>query len=148
MNSITIAGNVARDMELKLVGKDTVGTFAVADNQGKDRPAIFWNCNLWGSRASSLEPYITKGQPVTITGTITEREWDKDGVKRKAMDVRVNDVALQGGKRDDSGAQNAKPAPQRQQPRAQAPAGGGGAFSDFEDDIPFAPMGGRKAHYL
>lgn len=136
MNSITIAGNVARDMELKLVGKDTVGTFAVADNQGKDRPAIFWNCNLWGSRASSLEPYITKGQPVTITGTITEREWDKDGVKRKAMDVRVNDVALQGGKRDDSGAQSTNHAPQTRQQRPAAPQAPAANLADMDDDLP------------
>jgi single-strand DNA-binding protein len=100
MNNITIAGALTRDAELKqLQSGDSILNFSVADNQGRDKPAIFWNCSLWGKRADSLSSYLTKGQAVTVTGTVTEREWtDKDGAKRKSMDVRVNDLALQGGR--------------------------------------------------
>ena len=102
MNNITIAGQLGKDAEVRfLQNGDAVANFSVADSQGKDKLTIWWNASLFGKRAESLAPYLLKGQAVTVTGTVTEREYtDKDGNKRKAMDVRVNDVALQGGKRE------------------------------------------------
>lgn len=132
MNSITITGNITRDAEVRYIPSgDAVASFSVADNQGKDKKAIFWNCSLFGKRAESLAQYLTKGQAVTVVGTISEREFtDKNtGQPRKAMDVRVNDVALQGGKRDE-----AAPAPQRQARQQPAPQP---AMGDFDEDIPF-----------
>ena len=138
MNSITITGNLTRDAELRSINDGTaVLSFAVADNQGKDKTAIFWNCSLFGKRADSLHQYLTKGQQVTVIGTVSEREFtDKEGNKRKSMDVRVNDIALQGGKREEGERQPSRAAPARQSQRSAAPAGGGG-FEDMDDDIPF-----------
>jgi single-strand DNA-binding protein len=101
MNVIAVSGNLTKDAEVRYLpnGGDAVCSFSVADNQGKDKPAIFWNCSLFGKRAESLSPYLTKGNPVTVTGTVTERKWtDKDGVERASREVRVNDIALQGGR--------------------------------------------------
>lgn len=131
MNIICIAGNITRDAETRfLPNGDPVASFAVADNQGKDKAAIFWNCSLFGKRAESLAPYLLRGNAVTVTGTVTEREYvNKDGHKVKAQDIRVNDVALQGGRREESAApapsQRAKPAPKAKDD------------PDFMDDIPF-----------
>jgi single-strand DNA-binding protein len=71
--------------------------FSVADSQGKDKPTIWWNCQLFGKRAESLDPYLKKGQAVSVVGVISEREWtDKEGQARKTLNVRVSEVALQG----------------------------------------------------
>ena len=104
MNSISIAGTIGRDAELRsLSNGDPVASFSVADNQGKDKSPIWWSASLFGKRATSLAPYLQKGQAVTITGTVSEREYvNKDGVTVKSMDIRVADVALQGGKREAS----------------------------------------------
>jgi single-strand DNA-binding protein len=138
MNSLTLTGNLGKDAETRYLADGTaVLGFSVADSMGRDKPSIWWNCALFGKRAESLGQYLTKGQQVTVVGTVTEREFtDKDGQKRKSMDVRVQDIALQGGKRDDAPRQQAAP---RQEPQRQAakPAGGGG-FEDMDDDIPFA----------
>ena len=115
MNTLIIAGTLTRDAEVKyLPNGDPIANFSVADNQGgRDKQAIFWNCGLYGKRAESLAQYLTKGQAVTVTGSVSEREWtSKDGEKRKTMDVRVNDVALQGGRRDAEPQQRQAPAPQ------------------------------------
>ena len=128
MNVITIAGTLTRDAEVKyLPNGDPIANFSVADNQGgRDKQAIFWNCGLYGKRAESLAQYLTKGQAVTVTGSVSEREWtSKDGEKRKTMDVRVNDVALQGGRRD------AEQREERQQPQKPAP------IDVSDDDLPF-----------
>lgn len=127
MNSITIAGRITKDAELRHTANgDAVLSFSVADNQRKDDPAIFWNCSLFGRRAEALSAYVTKGQQVTVAGTVSEREWtDREGNKRKSMDVRVNEIALQGGRRDDRPA--AKPAPRADD----------GMRDDLDQDIPF-----------
>ena len=132
MNSLTIAGVLGKDPELKQVGQDQVLSFTVADSQGKEKPTLWWNCQMWGKRATTLQQYMTKGQKVTVSGNIQMREYtDKNGDKKTAMDVRVNDVALQGG--GEQQARQAAPA-QRQAPARQAPASSG-----FEDmpDCPF-----------
>ena len=127
MNVITVAGTLGKDAELKkMPNGDAICNFSVADSQGRDKPTIWWNCGLYGKRAESLAQYLTKGQAVTVTGSVSEREWtSKDGEKRKSMDVRVSDVALQGGRRD------AEPQQERRQAPAPAPV-------DMDDsDIPF-----------
>lgn len=127
MNVITVAGTLGKDAELKkMTNGDAICNFSVADSQGRDKPTIWWSCGLYGKRAESLSQYLTKGQAVTVTGSVSEREWtDKEGNKRKSMDVRVSDVALQGGRRD------AEP----QQERRQAPAPQQSSIDD--DDVPF-----------
>jgi single-strand DNA-binding protein len=135
MNFITITGNLGKDAETRFTPNgDPVASFSVADNQGKDKPSIWWNCALFGKRAESLAPYLKKGQTVTVVGQVSEREYtDKNtGQQRKAMDVRVTDVALQGGKRDDQA-----PAPQPARQRPAAPAGNRAPAPSGFDDIDF-----------
>jgi len=135
MNSITITGNLTRDAELRAMNDGTaVLSFAVGDNQGRDKKAIFWRSSLFGKRAEALAPYLKKGQQVTIVGSVTEREYtDKDGQKRTSIDVRVNDLALQGGRPE--AQQEAPRAAQRAAPQRQARQSSG--FDDMDSDIPF-----------
>lgn len=128
MNNITIAGSLGKDSEVRyLPNGDPVASFSVADSQGKEKPTIWWNCQLFGKRAESLAQYLTKGQAVAVSGTVTEREWtDKDGQKRKSMDIRVADVALQGGKRE------AQPAAARPTAAPAQASGFGGGFDDVD----------------
>lgn len=138
MNNITIAGQLGRDAEVRyLPNGDAVANFSVADSQGKEKPTIWWNCQLFGKRAESLSQYLTKGQSVTVSGNITQRTYQKDGVDKTAMEIRVSDVALQGGRKDDSQPaprQAPRPAPSRQAP---APRGSQGSGFDDLDEIPF-----------
>jgi single-strand DNA-binding protein len=127
MNVITIAGGLGRDAELKYLNNgDPICNFSVADSQGRDKGTIWWNCTLFGKRAEALSQYLTKGQSVTVVGTVTEREWtDKTDTKRKSMDVRVSEIALQGGRKD------AEPQEERRQAPKPAPV-------EMDDqDLPF-----------
>ena len=122
MNSITIAGSLGRDAELKYLNSgDPICNFSIADSQGKDKATIWWACTIYGKRAESLSPYLLKGQAVTVVGHVTEREYtDKNGNERKAMEIRVTDVMLQGRK------QESAPKPAKQEK------------ADYDDsDVPF-----------
>ena len=134
MNSITIAGQLGRDAEQRyLPNGDAVASFSVADSQGKDKPTIWWNCSIFGKRAEALTQYLTKGQSVTVVGNVAQREYnDKDGNKRTSMDVRVSEIALQGGKRDSEPRQ----APSHDAVKARQLPPKAGGFDDM-DDIPF-----------
>lgn len=144
MNNITVAGNVTKDGEMRFLPDSTpVLSFSVADNQGKDKDAIFWNCSLFGKRAETLNQYITKGQAVTVTGSIQQDKFnDKEtGQPRTVLKIRVNDIALQGGKPDggSSGKQSStRPPTQNDYATAKGcedrkPR----SFDDFESDLPF-----------
>lgn len=147
MNIITVAGQLGKDAEIRyLPNGDPVASFSVADSQGKDKPTIWWRASLFGKRAESLGPYLTKGQAVTISGAITAREYtDKDGQQKKVHEVRVNDLALQGGKRE-----SAAPAPAQRQAPAPAPRqAGGSGFADMDDEIPFKnPLSFKGMHLV
>lgn len=121
MNSLTVAGSLGRDAELKyLPNGDAVLNFSVADSQGKDKVTIWWSCQLFGKRAESLAQYLTKGQAVAVSGSVSEREWtDKEGNAKKIMNVRVNELALQGGRREE------------QKPKSR------NDFDDDSGDVPF-----------
>lgn len=133
MNSITVAGNLGKDAELRAMPNgDPVLSFSVADSQGKDKDTIWWRAQVFGKRATALQPYLVKGQQVTISGTVTERAWtDKNGAAQKSMEIRVGELALQGGKREQPAATAPRQAP------AQAPAQSFAGDFDDGSEIPF-----------
>ncbi|UOF80796.1 single strand binding protein [Caudoviricetes sp.] len=128
MNSITVAGQLGKDAEVRyLPAGDPVANFSIADSQGKDKDAIWWSCQLFGKRAETLAQYLVKGRAVIITGSVSQRKYtDKNGQERISTDVRVNDVALQGGRKES--------APQAKQEKQ---SNTGRVENIGDDDIPF-----------
>lgn len=122
MNSITIAGNISKDAEIRYTTSgDPVANFSIADNQGKDKEALFWSAGLYGKRAESLAKYLVKGQAVTVTGTVSTNKYtDRNGIERIGYNIRISDVALQGGKKEGSEKPQDRP-----------------AKAEFNDDVPF-----------
>lgn len=109
MNSISFDGRLAADAELRYTPSgEPVLSFRVASDIGYgERKSTNWfNCQVWGKRAEAIKDYLKKGQQVTIYGALMLREWtDKEHIKRLSPDVRVNDLSLQGGRRDDEQGQ-------------------------------------------
>lgn len=105
MNSISFDGRLAADAELRYTpGGDAILSFRVASDigYGERKTTNWFSCQVWGKRGESLKDYLKKGQQVTVYGQLTLREWeDKEHVKRLSPDVRVSEISLQGGKRED-----------------------------------------------
>lgn len=137
MNAWQFTGNIGKDAESRfLPNGDPVVSFSVGVKSGYgEKATTTWaRCAMFGKRAESVYPYLTKGQLVGISGEVTLREWnDQQGQKRSSLEVRVNDLTLLGKK---DGQQVAQP---RQQAAAPQQSGG---FSDMDDSIPFM----RHAH--
>lgn len=142
MNSITIAGVIGQDAETKFLPDGTaVCNFSVADSQGQDKPTIWHRAQLFGKRAEGKLPsHLKKGTHVTVSGQLIQREYtDRDGVKKIAQEIRVQDVALQGGQRQEAAERPAKEPSQREKNLARQHAASRG--DDFQDtdlsEVPF-----------
>jgi single-strand DNA-binding protein len=133
MKSITIAGNIGKDAEVRSTqggDKVTGWTVAVEDRTGKEKSTIWFDCTLWGKRGESLAQYLTKGSKVCVSGELSKREHDG----KTYLTVRAEQVTLMGGKpdahRDDDRGHDPTG---HQDRRGGAPAGG----NPMDDEIPF-----------
>ncbi|WP_136420327.1 single-stranded DNA-binding protein [Herbaspirillum sp. ST 5-3] len=106
MNKITATGRVVADAEVRFTPSgDAIANFRLASDVGYgDKKTTNWfNCQIWGKRGEALAPHLTKGQQVTAFGTLVLREWtNKEGVKQLSPDIRIDEIELQGGKREES----------------------------------------------
>lgn len=127
MQTITIAGKLGRDAELRTTTNgDSVCSFTVAVDQrdGRDKTTNWWRVSLWGKRGAGLAPYLLKGASVTVSGEFALGEYEG----KPQLNIRANEIALQGGRGD--GSQGAPVQPQRDSRQSVS--------DDLEDDIPFA----------
>jgi single-strand DNA-binding protein len=122
MQSITIAGRIGRDAETRNAGEGTVTSFTVAVDQrnGRDKTTNWWRVSIWGRRGESLCRYLRKGDNITVSGEFSVSEYEG----KTQLNIRANEVALQGGKGE------APERDERKQPY-QPPA------ADLADEIPF-----------
>lgn len=105
MIAMTAAGTVGQDAELQFSAAGTeVLNFSVACRTGYDKQkgesVTTWvRCVMFGKRAETMAPMLTKGSKVTVTGTGGLRTYTtKDGRDGTSLELNVSEVALQGGK--------------------------------------------------
>ena len=141
MNKITAPGRIPADAEVRFTPPgDPVASFRIASDVGfGDKKTTNWfSCQVWGKRGESLAPHLIKGTPVTVFGALTLREWnDKEGQKRLSPDIRIDEIELQGGKKDSEPSQPSNPRNAQGAPKA--------SISDMDDDIPFTQHGAGRA---
>ena len=101
MNKVFLSGNLTRDPEERMTkGGMAVLSFSVAVNERRKNQATgewedvpnFFDCTMFGKRASSVAQYLSKGSKVAIEGRLRWSQWEKDGQKRSKVDVTVDDI--------------------------------------------------------
>ena len=94
MLSLSAFGNVGRDPEQKEANGNTLTSFSVAANTGRDE-TTWINCVIFGKRGDVVMQYFKKGSKVAVSGSAKLREYtNKDGVIQKSLDLIVNDFSL------------------------------------------------------
>lgn len=119
MITVTLAGRLGKDAELRQAGQSNVCSFSVAGDTGfgNNKQSHWFNCSLWGAQGQALQPYLVKGQEVVIVGEFSEREYQGKFYK----ELRVNSIKLMGGKSQQQGQQQQQQAPQAWGQQQQAP---------------------------
>jgi len=127
--NLTIRGRLTADPELRFTPSGAgVVNFAIASqaskfdkdsNSWKDQPTKFWRCAAWNqgklTRAENVANLLKKGDSIIVYGELTTREYEKDGEKKVAEEIRVESI----GK---DLTFHAQPYGGNQQPQQQAPA--------------------------
>ncbi|MBP3328171.1 MAG: single-stranded DNA-binding protein [Clostridia bacterium] len=143
INNVVLMGRLVATPELRSTGTGvSVASFTIAVERayakaGEQRQADFIDCVAWRQTAEFITRYFQKGSMIAVTGNIQTRNYeDKNGNKRKAVEVVVDNASFCGSKAE-SGTTGGYTAP-----AAPAPSFASASESDFEeitedDDLPF-----------
>lgn len=108
LNSAILMGRLTGDPELRTTPNGTsVTSFTVAVERnyknGDEKQTDFINCVAWRGTADFVSTYFKKGQMIALQGAIQTRNYeDKNGNKRTAVEVIVDNVSFCGGKNDNT----------------------------------------------
>jgi single-strand DNA-binding protein len=123
MQQITIAGRIGQDAKVATTQRgDTVANFSVAVDyrDGDSKLTHWWRVSLWGKRAEALGKYLLKGTSVTVSGEFGLTEYEG----KPQLNVRANEIALQGGRSEQRTPDGSQGSPPDQ-------------GDDLDDQIPF-----------
>lgn len=101
MNTVSLIGNLATDVELREVGEDKrVASFLLAVGRGgRDAGADFVGVSVWDRQAELCAEYLSKGRRVGVEGYLRSRNWEEEGRRRRVVEVVAKRVDFLGGAR-------------------------------------------------
>lgn len=103
LNKAVMVGRLTADPELRQTPNGVnVCSFTVAVNRpGKDKGTDFIDCVAWRSTSEFICKYFHKGDAIGIDGSIQTRNFeDKNGNKRKAVEVLCDQVSFLPGAKE------------------------------------------------
>ena len=98
MNKVILMGRLAREPEVRYsqgteplaIARYTLAVNRRFKRQGEPE-ADFINCVAFGKAGEFAEKYFKKGQMVSVVGRLQVRGWDKDGERRYATEVIIEE---------------------------------------------------------
>lgn len=107
LNKVIIMGRLTRDPELRRTQSGTaVTSFTLAvdrdfKSQSGEKETDFIDVVAWRNTGEFAAKYLAKGRMVAVEGRIQVRDWqDKDGNRRKSVEVVADNVYFGDSKRD------------------------------------------------
>ncbi len=141
-NRVILVGNLTRDPEIRYTqsGKGVTKFTLAVNNPRNKEETTFVDIVAWDRLGETCNTYLKKGSNCLVEGRLVIRSYDdKDGNKRKATEVVIDNMQMLGSPRDrtssdDSGGGgfNGGGSAPRQTASAAEPAG-----NELEDEIPF-----------
>ncbi|MEI3507232.1 MAG: single-stranded DNA-binding protein [Anaerotignum faecicola] len=153
MNKVILMGRLVKEPEVRYsqgaepiaVARYTLAVNRRFKRQGEPE-ADFINCVAFGKTGEFAEKYFKKGQLVAITGRLQVRSWDKDGERRYATEVIIEEQHFAESKKDSgegkAAAAQSRPATAPNKPAKQMGLAEQEGFypideSVEDDDLPF-----------
>ncbi len=139
-NKSILIGRLTADPELRQTANGvSVVSFTLAVDRaysnGGERQADFINCVAWRQTAEFISKYFSKGRLIGVDGSIQTRNYeDKQGNKRTAVEVVVDNAFFTESKNSAQSGNNPSPANNNVQPN--------NSTNDFQeidtdDDLPW-----------
>jgi single-strand DNA-binding protein len=94
LNSVTLAGRLTKDPELKYTASGVaVVTFTLATDRdykvNEEYPTDFLNCVAWRQTAETIANFLKKGSFIAIEGTLESRTYESDNRRVYVTEVNV-----------------------------------------------------------
>ena len=109
LNHVTVMGRITADPELRRTQSGTaVTSFSLAvERDGKgpngEKQTDFFEIVAWSGTAELVCKYITKGRQIAIDGRLQTRGYtDRDGNKRKVVEIVASSVYFADSKREEA----------------------------------------------
>lgn len=104
LNHINIMGRIVATPELRKTKNDTaVASFRIACDRDYTEGTDFFDCVAWRKTGEFVTKYFEKGSPICIAGRLQTRDWeDKEGNKRRAYEIIVENAYFAGGKKKEN----------------------------------------------
>jgi single-strand DNA-binding protein len=99
-----VSGRLTADPEIQTVGESRLCKFTIAcdrpKRKGEEKPETdFFNCSAWNRNADVIIDWFGKGDMVTLVGAVHINRFEKDGQKRTATEIKVEEIHFNGGKK-------------------------------------------------
>ncbi|HED1713395.1 TPA: single-stranded DNA-binding protein [Klebsiella variicola subsp. variicola] len=159
INKVVLIGHLGQDPEVRYMPNGgAVATLSLATSDtwkdkktGEQKEHTEWHrVVLFGKLAEVAGEYLRKGSQVYIEGSLRTRKWkDQNSLERYTTEVVVNvsgSMQMLGGRpsgQEKNGQSGGWGQPQQPTHSGQPPqqSAGNEPPMDFDDDIPFAPLG-------
>lgn len=103
MNHVSLVGRLTRDIEMRYTPNGlAVGRLALAVNRkvkkgdSWEAEASFFDVTLFGKMAEALDPYLTKGSRIAVSGELKQDRWESQGQKHSKVVIIAQDIQLLG----------------------------------------------------
>ncbi len=146
-NRVILVGNLTRDPEIRYTqsGKGVTKFTLAVNNPRNKEETTFVDIVAWDRLGETCNTYLKKGMNALVEGRLVIRSYDdKDGNKRKATEVVIDNMQMLGSKRDggggdDGGEYGGGGGYNGGRSTAAAPAAAGSDTfgDDLDDEIPF-----------
>ena len=140
-NRVILVGNLTRDPEIKYTqsGKGVTKFSLAVNNPRNKEETTFVDIVAWDKLGETCNKYLKKGSNTLVEGRLVIRSYDdKDGNKRKATEVVIDNMQMLGSRPDGAGSSDYAGGGSSSFGGGSAPSGGGNDFQDtLDDEIPF-----------
>ncbi|MGB8518817.1 MAG: single-stranded DNA-binding protein [Candidatus Tumulicola sp.] len=146
-NRVILVGNLTRDPEIRYLqsGKGVTKFTLAVNNPRNKEETTFVDIVAWDRLGETCNTYLKKGMNALVEGRLVIRSYDdKDGNKRKATEVVIDNMQMLGSRRDSAGGGGDDSSEYgghnggRAGAAAPAASPGGDGFGDeLDDEIPF-----------
>lgn len=102
LNDVKLFGRIVRNAEMKISDNGLkIVRFTIATNRARkneqgqyENIGHFFPLAIYGTYAEKMQPLLTKGRKVIISGFLKQDRWEQDGKKKSSISIGVNGIQL------------------------------------------------------
>ena len=111
LNKFLVSGRRTADPEMQTIGENRFCKFTIACDRPKRKgggtsktslltaETDFFNCVAWNRNGDTVASWFGKGDMITLVGEVHINRYEKDGQKRTATEVKVEEIHFSGNRK-------------------------------------------------